>query len=253
MADKHDIAETAMQRMRDYQALYDNNDARTKMNEVLKNIGRRLNAQYDVLYPIEVLGAYYAVHKGTWYSHGKGNPEKWIDDKLSEFVATTNKEEFRNNLKMALENEEVKYAFKLRLNYAVLLKETIDTIEIRHSARHGLPFNDELNDVNEYIGNLRSSSDLTNEEIEKRSEEFYAIRKIAKTIKNGTPEPLRIKINNFMNQSDMEINDNLNEVYMELKKFNRDNLELGLVARLAYIAFASMMQNNETFSIEHKQ
>lgn len=212
---------------------------------ILIKLAKTLNPIHgDKLYPLEVLGVYKIIHSDlVWDFYEYGNPESFIDSKITEFLCSCDRQKFKNRLEREIsENSITRKIFLLRLNYAYLLEPGKDIIEIKRNTQGNLLFQDMLDAEGNYIGKLESSK-LSNEEIEELADKFYKNSQIIQEKNTGTPHNLRDKIKFLLYNSDMEIIENLDEVYHALNKINKKYIEHGLIARVAYLAFMSEINN----------
>lgn len=218
--------------------------------EELRKIALIYNPKHgDDLYPLEVLGVYHIVLDDipAWWNFTKyGNPENFIDNQIIEWANKTDLAAFALKIREVLQSDElVRTAFQLRMNYAWLLKEEIDTIHIATKRAGYLAFTDMLDSEGNYIGDLQSSIDLDDEDLDKLADDFYKNKKKINEKKVGTPVEIRNRIKQVMDSAGIEMNLDVNQVYNELKKFNSTNHEAGLIGRIAYLIFINEMKPND--------
>jgi hypothetical protein len=201
--------------------------------EELRKFALIYNPKYgDDLYPLEVLGVYHIVlndFSGWWDFTSYGNPENFIDNQIIEWANKTDLQTFAIKMQKVIESDElIRKAFELRLNYAWLLEKNKDTITINTKRARCLIFNDNLDRENNYINE---------EELDRLADAFYIKKdKIDEKI-TGTPKEIRFRIKQMMDSAGIELNEDINSVYHELKKFNSKYYEEGLIGRIAYLIF----------------
>lgn len=203
--------------------------------ESLRKEALTLNPRHgDKLYPLEVLGVYKRVHNNSFRSWLElGNPETFIDDRIKEYIRQVDKNRFSNRLERELiQNQITKELFLLRLNYAYLMQEGTDEINIHRGRVGSLLFSD-----GEYKGPLGSAFDIEDEQLDELAEKFYKDKSNLEKKATGTKQSIREKIINRLTQMGYMINYDFDEVYYELNKRNSVVLEEGLIARIAYLVF----------------
>ena len=216
-----------------------NEDNLTYLREIAENYNPIMG---DKLYPLEVLGVYHLVqfNHGKWSSMFHGNPETFIDDLILDWMKTCDINKFKNRLERCLyKNDKVKNLFLIRMNYAYLLEEGKDSISIHRGKHKKLEWYKAVDDLEVTHGNHNSSIDLikNKEELERLAENFYDNIEEIKSTKTGTNNRIRQAIFAMLSNYGYDIDYDLDAVYKELNKLNRDNLEEGLIARIAYLAF----------------
>lgn len=209
---------------------------------ILRNKALSLNPKYQNYYPLEVLGAYKVVllEGPLNWDFGYGNPETFIDQKIIDFIRGNI--DYSKEIENLSNDETIKYGFKLRLNYAYLLESGIDVIEIKTNKNGKLLFN-ELNQDNEYVGDLKSAKDLNNKKLDELADKFYKNSETVSSKETGTKISIKNKIKELSEYYNMEFEDNLDKVYNELKEFNNKNIEEGLLSRIIYVAFVSQFDD----------
>lgn len=211
--------------------------------EALRKLALSLNPKHgDKLYPLETLGVYHVVQSGNMmmWDFSMGNPEKFIDDRIVEFMNQVDVNRFKNRLERELEqNPLIKEGFRIRLNYAYLLEEGTDDIQVKTSKKQELLFCDGLDAEGNYTGTLESAQDLTNEDLDEMANEFYSNSETIEETKTGTPNTVRLRIKQLMDEAGMVMIEDLDSVYDEVRKFGQDNLEESLITRIAYLVFVS--------------
>lgn len=223
--------------------------------EMLRKEALALSPKHgDKLYPLEVLGVYNRVlnSKSLFDLTLLGNPEEFIDDRITKWVMTFDKSRFSNRLERVLtQNKLVNEIFYLRLNYALLMEEGEDEIKICKRQVGKLTFTDSLDEEGNYTGNLSSSFDIDDKKLDEMANDFYSQKRKIKSTKTGVKKSLRIKILDKLNMVGYIVNNSLNEVYNLLRSKNEDNMEEGLIARIAYLVLVSEIDHAQ-LSIEQE-
>lgn len=201
--------------------------------EQLRKLALTLNPDHgDKLYPLEVLGAYHIVNisPASWDFSMGGNPETFVDDQITKWMASCDIEKFKNRLERNLDqNATIRKTFLLRLNYALLMEEGKDEINIHRGA----------------TGELNGADIEDVEGLDEAASAFYSSKELLSSKKTGVKLSIRQHIEMVLTSIEYNISDNLDEVYYELNKTNAANLEEGLVARIAYMVFQAEVDEEQ--------
>jgi hypothetical protein len=215
---------------------------RQTKEDTLRELALSLDPKYgDKLYPLEVLGVYNLVLNERHMDVVTlvGMPENYIDNAIKNWVITIDKSRFANRLERVLDQDiDIRETFLLRLNYAFLLEEEEESIVIYRGCQQKLLFG-EVDVEGNYIGDLESAGDLTDEDLDERAANFYSSQEKIFSRLIGTPMSTRAKIKQCLDLMGYVINFDVDEVYHNLNKANKSHFEAGLVARVAYLVFLS--------------
>jgi len=211
--------------------------------EGLRKRALALNPKHgDKLYPLEVLGAYHIVNNSPLaWNFELGNPESFVDNQITKWMSSCDVIRFKNRLERCItQSHIIREIFLLRLNYALLMEEGKDEIVVHRGRTSKLEWYGAVDEEGNRVGN----SDMSAVELIKNSEMldqladgFYSKRDLLESYRTGTPQSLRERIAVKLIQYGYEISQDLNEVYRNLKDANKNHLEDGLIARIAYLAF----------------
>jgi hypothetical protein len=190
------------------------------------------------------------VHDGQWPLE-MGNPENYIDNSIKEFIKDA--VSFKDGIAAALKDETIYTIFLTRLNYALLLEPEKSEIVILDTQIKRLPSYNCRDDLGQIHTDTHDSSiDLLKDvdELERRANAFYANKKVHSSVEIGTPQPLRDRIQNFLEQNNVVPSYSVNDVYSALNTLNKQELEAGLIARMLYLAF-QMSDTTSNSKVEH--
>lgn len=192
----------------------------------------------DVLYPRSLLTIYESTMKGEFMG---GNPEQLADSILKDFIdKITDKSGYIFKLRQAmLVDDRIRDCAVMRLNYAALLEEVIDTIAIHSVVKGRLPCTNPDEIVPDEDGSPvftgKSPSEMKLAEIEKGSNDFYAQKRVIKQEKLGLPENKRAYIATKVRELGCELILDKEIVYNKLNQYLNDDYEVSIVARIIYL------------------
>jgi hypothetical protein len=202
----------------------------------------KYNARYaDSLYPRIALAVYDMVLTGRWI---EGNPEQAVDIILHDWLNhQKDRDDYIKRLKSALqEDKRIMECTVLRLNYAALLVEDLDTIIIHTNRQMELPFTRLSEHVQTEFGLAytgKNASEMKLDEIEEQANNFYKSKQVIKQRKIGVSADKRSYIKNKIIELDFTFIEDLNLVYSRLNQYLYDDYETSIIARLAYLVIMS--------------
>lgn len=202
----------------------------------------------DKLYPLEVLGAYHVVLGSAlkWDFTKHGNPEQFIDNLITDWMSKCDKNRFRNRLERCISQDKVvSDIFLLRMNYAYLLEEGKDVISIHRGRTRDIERYGAKDEIGNVYGTESSALDLIKDKnrLDDIADSFYDTVEEISSRNTGTKTSIRNAIHAALLDYGYDINYNLDEVYHKLNEMNKNNVEKGLIGRIAYLAFETEIKN----------
>lgn len=221
--------------------------------EHLRELALKLNPNHgDKLYPLEVLGAYKIVNDSplAWNFELGGNPEVFVDSQITKWMATCDRNRFKNRLERCInQDNNIKRMFLLRLNYAYLMEQGKDEITIHRGRTVNLEWYGAVDEFGVVHGAEGSSVELLKniDKLDEIANSFYSNKQILQSKATGIPLTTRQQIKMLLDGYGYSVEEDLDKVYYQLNELNKKHLEDGLVARIAYLAFEADLKKSGFF------
>jgi hypothetical protein len=136
-------------------------------------------------------------------------------------------------------DDKIRDCAVLRLNYAALLEEGVDTITICTGQRKELSCQDGpdmvVDEEGQQIYAGKSPSEFSLAEIDKKSDEFYINKRVIQENPYGLPEDKRAYIAEKICELGCEFIDDREIVYERLRGILYQDYEVAIVGRLIYL------------------
>jgi hypothetical protein len=210
-----------------------------------------VNSKYsDILYPKIISGMYNLVYKDT--SALFVITEQLIDKIITDYCKERNISNYLAKLSDYLNSDEVcQKLLLLRMNYTLNIgtKKVVSEIQIHRNVKGKLPFREStslIGDQEIYTGKYQSAFDIKDDELDRLANDFYSTKETISQTIVGTDEEMLSKINSLLNLKNYKISDNLDEVYNELNKLQKENIEESIIARIIYLIISSDYQKKLT-------